>query len=241
MYIGQPSSTGLMIGHPTQNWMDAMNKPAEYQWGPAPVHTASYLHSLVVDEANRIGARTILDAGCGNGQLAGLLAGLGYEVTGVDGDAGGIEIARDLYHAARFKVGLFSETPPGQFDMVCSTEVVEHLYAPHELASYCFNALKPGGALIITTPYHGYLKNLVLALSGKWDSHFTADWHGGHIKFWSRKTLTALLESVGFEVVGFQGAGRFPFMWKSMALIARRPIDLTPPPPQYATTAKGLS
>ncbi|MEP7008246.1 MAG: methyltransferase domain-containing protein [Sphingomonas bacterium] len=200
-----------------------MNKPADYQWSAEPLHTAAYLHSAVVEEARRIGAKTILDAGCGNGQMAGLLQGLGYDVTGIDGDEGGVQVARAMFPNVRFEVGLFSDAPPGRFDMVCSTEVIEHLYAPHELARYCYDALKPGGVLIISTPYHGYFKNLVLSLTGKWDSHFTAHWHGGHIKFWSRKTLSALLIEAGFRIEAFKGAGRFPFLWKSMILIARRP------------------
>jgi 2-polyprenyl-6-hydroxyphenyl methylase/3-demethylubiquinone-9 3-methyltransferase len=200
-----------------------MNKPAEYHWGAAPVHTASYLHALVLEEVKRCGANRILDAGCGNGQFVALLGSLGWDAVGVDGDEGGIKIARELYPDARFELGLFGDAPPGQFDMVCSTEVVEHLYAPHELARYCYDALKPGGTLVISTPYHGYLKNLALALTGGWDDHFTANWHGGHIKFWSRRTLSALLEKAGFQIDEFKGAGRYPFLWKSMILIARRP------------------
>ena len=203
-----------------------MNKPPEYFWSEAPVHTGAYLHSAVTDEARRTGARTILDAGCGNGQLVGVLQSLGYDVTGVDGDEGGIRVARDLYPDAKFEVGLFGDAPPGRFDMVCSTEVIEHLYAPHELARYCYDALKPGGTLVISTPYHGYLKNLVLALVGGWDAHFTATWHGGHIKFGSRKTLSAMLEQVGFRIAAFKGAGRYPFLWKSMIIIAHRPSSI---------------
>lgn len=101
--------------------------------------------------------------------------------------------------------------------------MVEHLYAPHELGSFCFRALKPGGTLLISTPYHGYLKNLALALLNKWDHHHTVDWHGGHIKFWSRRTLTQMLEGAGFTVTGFVGVGRIPLLWKSMILVARKP------------------
>jgi len=202
---------------------EAMNKPAEYRWSAAPVHTASYLHAVVAGEALHRGASTVLDAGCGNGQLVAYLRDLGLKAVGIDGDEGGIQVARELYPDAHFEVGLFSDTPPGEFDMVCSTEVVEHLYAPHELARYCYDALKPGGVLVISTPYHGYLKNLALALIDGWDTHFTANWHGGHIKFWSRKTLSALLEQAGFQVEAFKGAGRYPFLWKSMILIARKP------------------
>ena len=76
---------------------------------------------------------------------------------------------------------------------------------------------------IISTPYHGYLKNLVLALSGRLDAHFTALWDGGHIKFWSKRTLRILLEEVGFEKIAF-GVGRIPLLAKSMIVTAEKPL-----------------
>ncbi len=60
--------------------------------------------------------------------------------------------------------------------------------------------------------------------SGKLDRHFTALWDGGHIKFWSRRTLSALLQEAGFELVAFRGAGRWPWLWKSMLIAARKPV-----------------
>jgi 2-polyprenyl-6-hydroxyphenyl methylase/3-demethylubiquinone-9 3-methyltransferase len=98
------------------------------------------------------------------------------------------------------------------------------VYAPRRWAAAAFTALKPGSVLICSTPYHGYLKNLALAASGQLDPHFTALWDGGHIKFWSRRTLTALLQEAGFQVVGFRGAGRWPWLWKSMLLAAKKPL-----------------
>ena len=109
-----------------------------------------------------------------------------------------------------------------RFDAVVSTEVIEHLFSPHLLPLFAAGTLDKGGYLILTTPYHGYLKNLVLALLDGWDTHLTPLWHGGHIKFWSRKTLTRLLSENGFEVVGFSGVGRLPYLWKSMVLVARK-------------------
>ncbi|MEJ6012145.1 class I SAM-dependent methyltransferase [Novosphingobium aquae] len=195
----------------------------DYGWGSARPHTANYLSEKVRDILRESGGKSVLDAGCGNGALAGYLASLGYQVTGLDASTSGIEIARMTFPDVRFEVGTFDSPPTGTFDAVCSTEVVEHLYSPHLLIQYCFEALKPGGLLIISTPYHGYLKNLAIALLGKWDSHLTALWHGGHIKFWSRATLSSLLEGAGFEVTGFYGAGRLPFFWKSMIIVAKRP------------------
>ena len=108
-----------------------------------------------------------------------------------------------------------------KFDVVVSFEVIEHLFSPHRLPIYAHGVLGDQGYLIITTPYHGYLKNLVISLLNKWDFHFTALRHGGHIKFFSRRTITRLLTDNGFKVVGFSGVGRIPYLWKSMVIITQ--------------------
>jgi len=197
----------------------------DYKWGSNEPHTAAYLANKVEQVLRVRGAKTVLDAGCGNGALAGYLAARGYQVTGVDASPSGVQVAQSHFPQVKFELGTFDDAPPGVFDAVCSTEVIEHLYSPHLLASYSFAALKPGGIFVLSTPYHGYLKNLAISIFGKWDSHHTALWHGGHIKFWSRKTLTSLLEEAGFEVTDFRGAGRVPLLWKSMILMARRPFE----------------
>jgi 2-polyprenyl-3-methyl-5-hydroxy-6-metoxy-1,4-benzoquinol methylase len=126
------------------------------------------------------------------------------------------------FHVVDFSLGLLPAALAGrQFNVVLSTEVIEHLYDPRALLKMARSVLAPGGTLVITTPYHSYLKNLALAVAGKLDGHFTVLWDGGHIKFLSRATLSALLEQEGFEVTAFRSAGRWPYLWKSMVLAAR--------------------
>ena len=72
-------------------------------------------------------------------------------------------------------------------------------------------------------PYHSYLKNLALAVTGKMDAHFTALWDHGHIKFWSPKTLGTLMNEAGLQVVRVLRTGRIPVLAKSMIMVARRP------------------
>ena len=169
----------------------------------------------------------VVDIGCGNGAVTALLAKRFPAVTGVDFSDSGIEQARRHFPQVRFEradvSGEMAELAPGSFDLAVSLEVVEHLYQPRLFAANCFRLLKPGGRLVVSTPYHGYLKNLVLAATGKMDAHFTALWDCGHIKFWSEQTLTELLREPGFSDFEFRGCGRVPYLWKSMLLSCRKP------------------
>ncbi len=162
----------------------------------------------------------VLDLGCGNGSFSQLIAQQGYEVVGVDDSESGIQFARHSYPNCHFLQASVYDLPYGElensFDVVISLEVIEHLLYPKELVRAAKKCLKPDGRLILTTPYHGYLKNLVMAVSGKLDQHFTALWDGGHVKFFSVVTLKTLLELEGFTDIHFEFAGRFPYLWKSM-------------------------
>jgi len=208
-----------------------MNKYSEYKdygWLTANEPDAhSYLLPRIIQLLENRKDKTVLDVGCGNGATANRLIELGYEVWGIDASGNGIAAANQR-NPGRFFIQdittgkLTDELQAKQFDIVISTEVIEHLYAPRSYMHLIKSILEnSGGELIISTPYHGYLKNLVLALSGKMDTHFTVLRDGGHIKFWSRKTLTNLLEEHDFKVIDFYGCGRLPYLWKSMLIRAK--------------------
>jgi 2-polyprenyl-6-hydroxyphenyl methylase/3-demethylubiquinone-9 3-methyltransferase len=168
----------------------------------------------------------VLDAGCGNGWFAKTLADQGFEVCGIDLEETGIAHAERLDPRCRFALAsVYDDYEPlfeRQFDAVVSLEVIEHLYDPRAFVKRVFQALRPGGLFILTTPYHGWLKNVLVAVSGGHDRHFNPLSYGGHIKFWSPATLGTLLEEQKFQVVGYEGAGRIPYLWKSMVFVARR-------------------
>lgn len=170
----------------------------------------------------------VLDIGCGNGSLTHLIAQQGYEVVGIEESESGVTLARSSFPDCQFIQGSIYNLPyaklDNSFDIVISCEVIEHLFYPRELVRSANKCLKPNGVLIITTPYHGYFKNLVLALSGKMDRHFTTLWDGGHIKFFSTKTLTELLKQEGYTNIQFTFSGRCPYLWKSM-LCSSSPVN----------------
>jgi len=176
------------------------------------------LTSVFVELVKKLeGVRSICDLGCGNGHITGRLAKLGYQVTGVDASASGIAIARHAYPNVEFVEALIDGAlRVGEFDLVVSSDVIEHMYRPSDLLAAACAALKPGGQILLGTPYHGYLKNLVLAATGKMDAHFSALHNGGHIKFFSVKTLSMLMRAHGFEDLNFTFYGRAPWLWKNM-------------------------
>jgi SAM-dependent methyltransferase len=109
----------------------------------------------------------------------------------------------------------------GRWPFVLCLEVVEHVYFPHRLARALYELCEPGGLAIVSTPYHGYCKNLALSLvPGAWDRHHHPLSDHGHIKFWSERRLRALLIRAGFKAVRFRRLGRFPALAKSMIAVA---------------------
>lgn len=192
----------------------------------APSHTFDYLHLGLLSLIDKNKNHCILDLGCGNGHLVNYLLSQGYNAYGTDASEDGITIARKLNPDRFFIQDLSTGKLPHElqkltFDTIISTEVIEHLYDPDGFINFCKQALKGNGEIIISTPYHGYLKNLSLSLLNKWDAHFSPMWHGGHIKFWSKATLSTILTKAGFTVIAFKGCGRFPYFWKSMIIKAK--------------------
>lgn len=192
-------------------------------------HTDAYLwgtvETILGERIHRNGR--VFDLGCGNGTLARRLQSLGYEVSGVDPSDKGIAQAKRADPATALEVG--SAYDPlaqkfGTFPVVVSLEVVEHVYYPRQYARCVHDLLEPGGIAIISTPYHSYLKNLVLAIFGKMDGHYTALWDHGHIKFWSTATLTELFREQSMPLESVHRVGRFPTLAKSMILTFRKPL-----------------
>jgi 2-polyprenyl-6-hydroxyphenyl methylase/3-demethylubiquinone-9 3-methyltransferase len=211
--------------------MEAVPDNSGYRYSNAALgHAHDYLLPTLfrlLDEVNPApGPRRLFELGCGNGSVANVLARRGWDVTGVDPSKEGIAQASAAYPDLKLGTGSAYDDLAGRygrFPVVLSLEVVEHVYAPRDYARTVFDLLCDGGTAILSTPYHGYWKNVALALSGRMDAHFTALWDHGHIKFWSVKTLGELLREAGFVDIRFERVGRMPALAKSMIAVARKP------------------
>jgi len=167
----------------------------------------------------------VFELGCGNGATARMMATLGYSVVGVDPSASGISIAKRYEGATlRFDIGATHDdlaTRYGQFPVVVSLEVIEHCPSSREFINSFRSLLAPGGLGILSTPYHGYLKTLLIVASGGFDDHFDPLWEGGHLKFFSINKLRTLLKEAGLLKCDFHRVGRTPIVAKSVMAVVR--------------------
>jgi 2-polyprenyl-3-methyl-5-hydroxy-6-metoxy-1,4-benzoquinol methylase len=167
--------------------------------------------------------RHAFDLGCGNGSISNQLSKMGFTVIGVDPSESGIRIARANFPRLEFHLGSAYDDLAmqyGRFSLVVSLEVIEHCYDPRKYARTLYDLVDYGGIAIVSTPYHGYIKNLALSVAGKWDDHHSPLWTGGHVKFFSVATLRTLLTDTGFKDIRFIRVGRIPPLAKSMIAIA---------------------
>ena len=200
----------------------------EFVWdseGLTEVH--GFVADPILRRLRRHDAKKVLDLGCGNGAFTVMMAQHGLEVVGMDYSVSGIAIAQKNAPDVRFEqFDTLSDLPEehwGRYDAVTAVEVIEHLPLPRRLMQNAAAALKPGGVFILTTPYHGYLKNLALALTNQFDDHWHPLRDHGHVKFFSKATITQLFQECGYQDVAVETVGRIPVLARSMIASGRTP------------------
>lgn len=207
-----------------------MNGRKYHYTSETPPHTMNYLlpsiDGFLRKQSYGMPGR-VLDFGCGNGWLTKWFTVNGYSAVGVDISETGIEIAARNFQDATFSNDLSATNLQslGPFDLAVCVETIAHCHHPAQELVKIYDSMKPGGQLILTTPYHGYCKNLLLAAVGRMDAHLTALWSGGYVRFFSRETITHLLESVGFMEIQIKRVGRLAPFAKSMVVSAVKPLD----------------
>lgn len=193
--------------------------------GPRSIH--AHLTRPVVQQLVEADAHRVLELGCGNGWFTGALDRCGFDITGLDHDPTALQEAREKYPDVRFLQIDATEPPdagwaPG-FDAVVAIDLIDHVARPRRMLETALRSLRPGGLLVVTTAYHGYAKNLALALAGRFDIRWEVLADAGRIKFYSRNTLLALIGELAFESVRYETVGRIPMFARAMLVAATKP------------------
>lgn len=149
---------------------------------------------FMMDFANK----KILDVGCGVGTMSLLLASLGGKVEGIDISERAINIAKNAKKNVKLKDVVFLRQElkkgKGNFDLVISTEVIEHIENDKDFLNKIKSNLRKNGLLVLTTPSK---ENFFY----KMGFYQNFDEKVGHLRRYTRKGLTKLIEKQGFVVI----------------------------------------
>lgn len=149
-----------------------------------------------------------LDVGCGGGGTGVWLKGHGRAYVGVDVSTTGVARARAQGLDARV-IESASRLPfgDGSFDRVVCLEVLEHMFAPHEVAAEIRRVLKFDGIAVFSVPNIAYWRwRFDLLALGRWnpmgdDLSVAEPWRDPHIRFFTPTTLRAMLTKVGYTIL----------------------------------------
>lgn len=143
----------------------------------------------------------VLEIGCGDASFTKDLARFSRHVSAVDLSPQQIAQNQERYPEIQFRAHDLSEPLPfeeNRFRAIWCSEVLEHLFDPAFALREMHRVLRPGGFILVTVPYHGRLKNVMIALF-KWDHHFDPEYP--HIRFFTENTLRRLCEKAGFTAI----------------------------------------
>jgi len=166
----------------------------------------------------------VLDFGCGTGIIINKLNKLfsNCKFTGVDVSETAIKIAKKKNPLTKFWVVEDGNKFPFKsfsFDTILAADVIEHVYNTESTVLEMARVLKKGGKIMITTPYYGFVKNLLIVTFG---FDLILDPTGPHIRFFTKKSLSNLLKKSGLKIIKFGYFGRFYPVSRSMYVIAQK-------------------
>src|ERR1700742_1722734 len=104
--------------------------------------------------ATRCAGRDVLEAGCGEGYGADLIAGVARRVVAVDYDELAVAHVRGRYPRVEAMQANLADLPlpDASVDVVVNFQVIEHLWDQAQFVGECARVLRPSGLLMVSTP-----------------------------------------------------------------------------------------
>jgi SAM-dependent methyltransferase len=154
-------------------------------------------HQVVYQRlAPRCAGREVLEAGCGEGYGAELIAGVARRVVAVDYDAAAVAHVRGRYPRVEAVQANLARLPlpDSSVDVVVNFQVIEHLWDQAQFVAECARVLRPSGLLMVSTP------NRITFSPGR-DTPINPF----HTRELNADELTELLADAGFSEVSISG------------------------------------
>jgi len=143
-----------------------------------------------------VGTGRFLDVGCSVGFAVEAARMAGFAATGIEIDATAVAYAAEHFPQNRYVATTIEDfVPDAPFDLVHCTEVIEHVIDTNAFARHLARLTKPDGYLYLTTPDAGHWRRPARFID--WPEVKPLE----HINWQTRKSLSALLDRHGFDMV----------------------------------------
>lgn len=106
----------------------------------------------LVEKITGLHSGHLLDVGSGTGVFAATMKESGWQVSGIEPDAGARRVAQRTYNIQLHDANKLFELPPGTFDVITLWHVLEHIYALTSFVQQLKQLLKNDGKLIVAVP-----------------------------------------------------------------------------------------
>jgi 2-polyprenyl-3-methyl-5-hydroxy-6-metoxy-1,4-benzoquinol methylase len=162
-----------------------------------------------------------LELGCGEGALGSRLRARGLEVHGVERAPAAAQRAAavlDRVHAVDLEHGDL-DYPDAHFQLLLCGDVLEHLVDPWAVLRRVRRLLAPGALAVVSVPNVQYFPVLLGLLRGRFDYRESGVLDRTHLRFFTRASARALLESAGLQVVAMPAV--YPFRAGAVRGVAR--------------------
>jgi methionine biosynthesis protein MetW len=151
-----------------------------------------------------VSASSVLDVGCGPGQLGAELKRRGVaRVVGIELNPDAARVAAERLDQVLTLDVEFDELPfaDGEFDCIVYGDVIEHLVDPWAMLRAHRRLAADGATVIVSTPNIGYWRVVVDLLRGRWEYRSYGTMDATHLRFFTRRSLVRLCEQAGLHVV----------------------------------------
>lgn len=159
-------------------------------------------HSVILRWLGEGRGRRLLDVGAADGLLSRHLTARAWKVTGIEADRG--LAAAGAAHCERMIVADLNRGVPqleGEFDAIVCGDVLEHLAAPVPALRALLAVLVPDGEVVLSVPNVAHLWIRLSLLAGRFDYTERGILDRTHLRFFTRRTLEALLAEAGLRAV----------------------------------------
>lgn len=203
------------FGALASRWWDA-NGPQR------PLHELNPVRLSYVCGFQPLSGRRVLDVGCGGGLLTEAMAAEGAQVTGIDLSEQLIDIARlhllESGLKAEYRVisaeAMAAEQPAG-FDAVTCMEMLEHVPNPQAIMQACFDLLKPGGRLFLSTINRTPAAFALAVVGAEYVARLLPKGTHDYRSFIKPSELAAALRQSGFQLEDVSGLQYNPLTRKA--------------------------